>query len=277
MGAQRHSTRIAVDCAEIAQGFLTGKVPSGPSVDEHLKWCPQCRELFQNAAALGRRLAFAAAPSPPSVGTQMAALESAIAAEHGVRAFLRSRSTRVRWALSLSLPAILLLRELGQRRVPWRSLTTPRLLGGLVLLGLLALVARTALSPLPIERRAARLRSALALVAWCLPCVLWLTPDAQSGGDELTGSFALRSFACFAYGSAFAAPSFALLWALDRGERVPFHVWALGAGIVALVANLILLLHCPVTHRAHLVVGHFSIGLGWFIAVSVGEWWRRRV
>ena len=269
----------AVDCAEIRQGFLTGEVPSGRPVDEHLDGCAQCRELFQNSAELGRGLASVVNRTSTSTSTsdRVAAVSSAIAAERGLRAFLRSRPTRVRWLLSLSLPALLLLRELAHQRVPWRSLSVPRLFGALILLGVLVLATRSALRPLPIARRAARLRWALALVAWCVPCLLWFTPDAQASGEELTGNFALHSLTCFAYGSALAAPSCALLWALDRGVRVPFRVWALAAGVVALVANLILLIHCASNQRAHWVAGHFSIGLAWFLAVSAGEWWRRRV
>ena len=265
-----------MDCVEVRQGFLTGEVPSGQSVHEHLEGCAQCRELFQNSAELGRRLASVVNRAPASPSDRVAAVLSAIAAEQGLRAFLRSRSTRVRWLLSLSLPALLLLRELARKRVPWRSLSSPRLLGGLILVGVLVLATRSALRPLPVARRAARLRWALSVVAWCLPCLLWFTPEAQASGDELTGNFALHSLGCFAYGSALAAPSFALLWALDRGVRVPFRVWALAAGVVALLANLILLLHCASGDRAHWVAGHFSIGLAWFLAVSAGEWWRRR-
>jgi hypothetical protein len=265
-----------VDCAEIRQGFLTGEVPSGPSVDEHVNGCPHCRELFEHTALLGRSLANAAGSAPGDLSAQLARAEAVIRDEHGLRAYLRSRSTRTRWLLLLSWPALLLLLELVRQRVPWSALSSSRLFIGVVLLASLALVAQSALRPLPIERRAARLRSTLAVVAWCLPCVLWFAPEAQARGDELSGSFALRSFACFAYGSALAAPAFALLWALDRGVEVPFRVWALAAGVVALVANLILILHCPATNRAHLVAGHFSIGLAWFLAVSLGEWWRRR-
>ena len=266
-----------MDCAEIRQGFLTGEVPTGQPVAEHLAGCVQCRELFENSAELGRRLASVVNRAPVSPSDRLAAASSAIAAERGLRAFLRSRSTRVRWLLSLSLPALLLLRELARKRVPLRSLSAPRLLGGLILLGVLVLATRSALRPLPVARRAARLRWALAFVAWCLPCLLWFAPEARANADELTGNFALRSLACFAYGGALAAPSFALLWALDRGVRVPFRVWALAAGVVALVANLILMLHCPSSDRAHLVAGHFSIGLAWFLAISAGEWRRRRV
>lgn len=220
-------------------------------------------------------MAISASLPPARTGDPLAAVSSAIAAERGLRAFLRSRSTRTRWLLALSLPALLLLRELLGQRVPWRSLTAPRLFVAALLVGLLALVARSALRPLHSER-SARLGSALAWFAWCLPCVLWFAPEARASSDEWTGSFALRSVACFGYGSALAAPSFALLWALDRGAHVPFRVLALGAGVVGLVANLILLLHCPITNRAHLAAGHLSIGLAWFVAVAVGERWLRR-
>jgi hypothetical protein len=266
-----------VDCAEIRKGFMTGEVPSGASVAEHLKVCRHCAELFDNSGELGRRLASIGCEAPRSASLQLAETESLIVRERGVRAFLRSRSTRVRWALSLCLPALLLARELVRKRVAWRELGVPRMIGGLFLLGLFGIVANSALRPLPIERRAARLRSALAVLAWCLPCVLWFAPEAQASADDFSGTFAWRSLACFAYGSVFAAPSFALLWAMDRGVRVPFRVWALAAGGVALVANLILMLHCPITSRAHLVAGHFSIGLAWFAAVSTTEWWLRRV
>lgn len=244
-------------------------------MDEHLKWCPHCRELFRNAAALGRRLAGAAGGTTGAIGAQLSATEALLASERGVRAFLRSRSTRVRWALTLLLPMLLLARELWRGRVPWREVSTPRVLGGLLLAALLGLVARTALRPLPIERRAARLRTALALVAWVLPCLLWLAPETSVNADDFSGEIALRSLTCFAFGSALAAPSFALVWALDRGVRVPYRVWALGAGTVGLVANLILLLHCPSTNGAHLLVGHFSIGLVWLLASSSAFWWAR--
>ena len=217
-------------------------------------------------------MAVVASAAPREASEQLAATESLIAGERGLRAFLRSRSTRIRWALALSLPTLLLMRELLRRRLPWREIGAPRLLAGLLLVGLLLLVARSALRPLPIERGAARLRRALAVVAWCSPCVLWFAPETQASADDVSSGFALRSLTCFAYGSALAAPSFVMLWALDRGMRVPFRVWALAAGAVALVANLVLLVHCPSTNHAHLVAGHFSIGLVWFVAASLGAW-----
>jgi len=267
-----------VDCAELRQGLMTGGIPSGPSVDEHLQGCAHCAELLGNGAKLGRCLADDTLRSAPDVAEQLVVTEALIAEERGVRAFLRSRSTRLRWALSLILPSALLVRELLRKRVSLRDLGVTRMVVGLLLLGLLGLVSHSALRPLPIERRAARLRSTLALIAWCVPCVLWFAPEATLGAEELSGGgFALRSLTCFGYGSALAAPSFALLWVLDRDERISFRVWALAAGMVALLSSLILLLHCPSTQRAHLIAGHFSIGLAWFLAVSSLTWWRSRV
>ena len=265
-----------MDCAEIRQAFMNGGVPSGPAQGEHLKECVHCAELIGNAAELGRRLAGAAPRIHPDVPEQLALTESLIARERGLRAFLRSRSTRARWLLTLTLPVVLLVRELLSKPL-WRELDTSRVFAGLLLLGLLGLIARSALRPPAIQGCAARVRSLFAFVAWCVPCVLWFAPETPGGNaGDITGSgFALRSLTCFGYGSALAAPSFALLWAFDRGERVSFRVWALAAGLVAVLSSLILLLHCPSTQLAHLICGHFSIGLSWFFAVSLATWWRR--
>ena len=260
-----------MDCSEIRQGFRTGGIPSGPLVDAHLKECAHCAELFGDAATLGRRLAGVEARDADSVKSLLASTESLIAREHGLRAFLRSRPTQMRWALSLVLPAALLARELLRQRVPLSELGVLRVIAGLLLLGAFVLIARSALRPPPIERRAARVGSVLSLVAWCLPCVFWLVPEA---GGSTDGDFALRSLTCFSYGSALGAPSFVLLWAFDRGQRISYRVVALGAGLVAVLASLLLLLHCPNTQCAHLVAGHFSIGLVWFAAVSIAASWR---
>ncbi|HYQ28159.1 MAG TPA: hypothetical protein VER04_13105 [Polyangiaceae bacterium] len=256
---------------------MTGGIPSGPCVDRHVRGCVHCRELFGSGARLGRGLAGVAAHVERGVTQQLLATEALLADERGVRAFLRSRSTRMRWILSSSLPVLLLARELVKKRVSLRELGVTRMLVGLLLFALLGVVTHCALRPLPIERRAARLRWVLALLAWCLPCLLWFAPEVPLTADGLSSSgFALRSLTCFGYGSALAAPSFGLLWAFDRSERAPYRVWALAAGLVALTSALILLLHCPSTQRAHLIAGHFSIGLAWFAAVSIAAWWGSR-
>jgi len=266
-----------VDCAEIRQGFVSGAAPAGSSVGEHLEQCAHCTELFGNRAALGRALAASAVLRAEPIAEQLAVTEALIARERGARAYLRSRPTRVRWMLCLGLAALLLALEGARRHVPLRELGGTRLIVGLGLLGALALVTRSALSPVSRRHRAPRARSILALVAWCVPCALWLAPESSGSAAESFSSsgFALRSLGCFGYGSAFSAPSFALLWALDRGPRVSYRVWALAAGLVALLGSLILLLHCPSTNRAHLLAGHFSIGLVWFSAVSLVCWRRR--
>lgn len=264
-----------MDCAEIREGFLSGEVPIGQAVDAHVQGCTLCAELFHDSASLGRRLALAAQHGAQS--PSLVAAEALIENERGLRAFLRGRSTRTRWLLSLALPALLVSRELWLGRVPWQKLGSPRLLFGLFLLAAFPLVACSTLRPLPIARRAARLRRLLALAAWCLPCLLSFAPQTEPSAAELWGGFALRSLVCFAYGSALAAPSFALHWVFDRSIRVPFRVWTSAVGVVALLANAILLLHCPSTNRAHLLAGHLSIGLVWFLAVSLARGWSRLV
>lgn len=254
---------------------MTGGVPSGAAVDEHLMQCSHCSELFGDAARLGRHLG-AVPRTPGDMTLQLVATESLLAREHGLRAFLRSRSTRVRWALCLTLATALIAYELQRKRVVVHELGTSRLLAGLLLLIVLALITRSSLRPWPLERAAARLRTLLALVAWTLPCMLLFAPEARAGAEDFSSSgFALRSLACFGYGSALAAPSFALLYAFDRDERVPHRVLASAAGLVAVLSSLILLVHCPSTQRAHLIAGHFSIGLVWFVAVSIASFWRR--
>jgi hypothetical protein len=265
-----------VDCLDIRQRLVTGDIVSGALEDAHVRGCQQCADLLADRAALGRRLASATPALALDSSAQLDATEALLAKEHGLRAYLRSRSTRARWALTLTLPTLLVARELFRRRIPVREVGVPKLIAALVLLGILGLALHSALRPLPIERRAARLRSALSVVAWCLPFALWLVPEAHASAEELSSGFAGRSLACFAYGSALGAPCLALLWALDRGKCVPFRVWALAAGCVALVANVILVLHCPLTDGAHLLAGHFSIGLVWFAAVSSAEWRSRR-
>lgn len=258
-----------MDCAEIRRGFETGGIPSGTSVDEHRHGCAHCAELFRDGAALGRLLSAAASLPVKDTRSQLLATEGLLEAEQGVLAFLRSRPTRLRWGLSLTLPAVLLVLELALARVEWRAFSTPRLLAGLSLVALLGLVVVGALRPMPLVPRAGWWVRALALFAWCLPCALWLTPEARSSTSELSAGGVQRALGCFVYGSALAAPLYGLLWAFDRGVQLPLRARALGAGSVALLANLILLLHCPNNDNAHCGLGHFSIGLVWLLAVSL--------
>jgi hypothetical protein len=79
---------------------------------------------------------------------------------------------------------------------------------------------------------------------------------AGAGSD-----FAARAFACFAYGGAIAAPWLGLLWALERGARLTQRRAMLAFAAAGLLANAALLFHCPITHVAHRVWGHASIGI----------------
>lgn len=171
---------------------------------------------------------------------------------------------------------LLLVGELARKQVPWRELAA-RSIAALVLLAALAWIGSRALHTPPLERRAARFHWLLALLAWAIPCALfWLLPRSLAAGAESSTRFVARSLSCFWYGSALAAPSFALLWALDRSPRFSYRVGALAAAAVAVIANLILLVHCPNTQRGHLIAGHFTIGLAWLAVASLAAWWRER-
>ena len=262
-----------MDCAEITREFNSGRVPSGAAVAEHLKWCPHCRELFANAAALGRWLASAkpAVAAAPS----LAVVEASIAEERGLRAYLRSRSSRLRIGASVAFAALLVAREAARGRLPEAELTSTRLWLLFAFSALLLVLARLTLLVPVVAGRSFWFRSVLAAVGWSLPCLLVFLPDTQV--HEESGHFALRSLACFGYGSLIAAPWFGLLWAFDRGTRTDWTVLALAAGATSLLANLVLLMHCPSTQRAHLLAGHASIGLAWFLAVLILADRRQRV
>lgn len=176
----------------------------------------------------------------------------------------------------MGLAALLLACELLRQRLPWRELAA-RSLAGLVLVAALAWIGSRALGTPPLERRAARFQWLLVVMAWALPCALIsLMPGSMASAAESPSRFVAQSLACFGYGSVLAAPSFALLWALDRGPRLSYRVAALAAAAVAALANLILLVHCPNTQRAHLTAGHFSIGLAWVSAAVIAAWRRDR-
>jgi len=245
-------------------------------VDDHCRQCAQCAQLIADSARLGRGLAATVPCTQDDLNVQLAAIESRIAGERGLRAFLRSRPTRWRFGACVALAAALLTRELLRTHVPLRELGASRLLAGVSLLSGLALIAHSALRPMPLQGSAARRRSLFAFAAWALPCMLWLAPETHAGAEDFSGGgFALHSLSCFGYGSALAAPSFALLWAFDRSESVPYRVWALAAGSVSLLSALLLLVHCPSTEFFHLITGHFSIGLVWFSVVSSAYYWHR--
>lgn len=90
-----------VRCAEIRAAFRAGDVPSGPATALHARGCPDCAQLFEQDALAGRSLAGLGQDNGADVAVLAVALKQRLSRERGVRAWLRSRPTRTRYALAV--------------------------------------------------------------------------------------------------------------------------------------------------------------------------------
>jgi len=100
-----------MDCPEIRDAFVKGELPNGTAVEAHLRGCRQCSELFLHEAELGRSLAVVAGGGMPFEDDLFAKLEADVAQETGLRAWLRSRPTRLRFVAAVL--SVLLVVGLG--------------------------------------------------------------------------------------------------------------------------------------------------------------------
>lgn len=272
-------TGSAMDCAEIRNTLLGGSVPAGPAVESHVRDCAPCSELLQNQAALGRKLSrnepaeldrrWGGGPTDQrDAGPLWSSIDSAISADSGPRAWLRSRKTWVRVILATAVGAVIVAvgGQSAAEFVPRAQAVTWLVLFSLVGLSCLWVLV----APLGRPRPAAGTREALAWVALSLPLAYALassrTPRATPG--EL--GFAEQAFACFAYGSVLALPFLVVVWTLDRSDRPRLMLLAGMAGVAGLVANSALALHCPNTSPLHLATGHATIGAA---LAGIGALW----
>lgn len=255
-----------MDCADIRRGFVAGHVPAGPEVDAHLKGCPPCRELVENDADLGRRLAHVVAPEV-NAGDLFAQVDRDVGQEVGMRARLRALPTRVRVGALTGVSAALFVCQLALRGRPDFAAYSPGvfwgcavLLGAAGLAGTVALMRGTSAPARPYRRE--RLR-ALALLA--LPALVALLVPFGSPSAAATWS---GPVACFSYGAALAAPILLLYWLLERRDDVPLTVLLSAGGLAGITANLLLHARCPSVHLGHLLLGHASIGV--MLALALG-------
>lgn len=258
-----------MDCAEIRSGFVAGRVPAGPEVDEHLKWCPHCRELFEKGAQLGRRLARAISPEVEP-GNLFALVEREVQQEAGVRAKLRALPSRVRAGGLLAVALLLLALQLGFQRRPDFEQFSPlvfwavvALLVGSVALGAVRLL-RGVSAPLG---TAARERGA-AVALLVLPAAALLVVPLGSGVPEAAESWG-NPAGCFYYGAALVVPFVFLYWLFERRDRVPVSALVSAGALAGIAANLLLHAHCPSAHLGHLLLGHASIGAMWALALAL--------
>jgi hypothetical protein len=252
-----------MDCPEIRDSFVKGEVPAGPALDEHLRGCLQCSELLARDAELGRSLASAAAGAMPFEDELFAKLEAGVTRETGLRAWLRSRPTRLRFGVAVA--SVLLVVGLAaalSRRPDFAEYPTARLvlLLGVYSAGILLAFGKE----LYLSARRGSLGDHVGLLAGALglPFLIAFAPATEASrhaGPE-------GALNCFLYGALLTLPTAALLWAFDRDDRPSMRTVCLSAGALGLSANLVLELHCASGNALHLLLGHASIGVAWLAA-----------
>jgi hypothetical protein len=252
-----------LDCAEIRSGFVAGRVPAGPEVEEHLKWCPHCRELFERGAELGRRLAQAVLPTP-APDDLFALVDREVTREVGLRARLRALPTR--WRAASLMGAVLLLAVLHLAFRPRSDFTgyspvvfwsVAALLGTAAALG----VSRLLRGPNASLTAAAHERW-IALGLLLTPAVVALLVPLGSHSAQWLAAFGNPEY-CFTYGALLALPLVCLYWLFERRDRVPLVALVAAGAVAGIAANLLLFAHCPSAHLGHLLLGHATIGVAW--------------
>jgi hypothetical protein len=252
-----------MDCAEIRDSFARGVVPTGADVEAHKRACGHCSELFASQAELGRRLAGAAVLPMPLADELFAQLEADVARETGLRAWLRSRPTRLRFAIAaLSVLLVVVLGGALRERPDFADYPRARLALLLSVYAAGILLAFGKELYLPARRGSPAFQLGLLLAALGLPFLIAFAP-ATEASRQLGPEGALN---CFVYGALLTVPTAALLWAFDRDDRVSLRSASLSAVALGLSANLVLELHCPSGNALHLLLGHASLGMAWLLA-----------
>ena len=255
-----------MDCPEIRDAFVRGELPSGTAVLEHLRGCRQCTELFLQEAELGRSLAVAAGGGMPFESDLFAKLEADVAQETGLRAWLRSRPTRLRFVAAVL--SVLLVVGLGgalHQRPDFAEYPLARLALLLGVYGAVILIAFGKELYLSARRGSLSDHVGLFVGALALPFLIAFAPATEASrhaGPE-------GALGCFMYGALLTLPTAALLWAFDRDDRPSLRTVCLSAVALGLSANLVLELHCPSGNAQHLLLGHASIGVAWLAAWSL--------
>jgi hypothetical protein len=238
-------------------------------VEEHVRVCPHCAELFRQHGALGQHLG-AGGEVAPDPGL-LAAVEQDLAREHGPRAWLRSRSTPLRFALALLTAALVFtLVYLQAPRPDFATASDERwyALAALLLLGVV-LGADGALRVLGRAQPSSLVGAALTVLS--LPLLVALLPEADGPPPAAVAGagadFARSSLRCLCFGLLISAPLGTLLWFVSREDRLALASLIFVAGAAGVGANLALHAHCAISSPGHLIAGHATVGLAWLLAL----------
>lgn len=208
----------------------------------------------------------------------LADTDAAISQDRGVVGWWRARGTPVRVVgLVAGVAAAAALSWIVTRRADWVAVAPGRFSADAV--ALLAAAGLTAWSvarplwraPMRPVARAVCFAIGLALLAWPViqPEMHVEHPASFAGRGE---DFWKRALGCLAFGTVWALP----LWGLARWtarHRVVVPAAALWAGSGAMLA---LAMHCPITYRTHLWVGHVGPVVLFALAAAAWGWHRSR-
>lgn len=251
-----------VSCSDLHEAVLVGETLDRFRV--HLERCEPCRELAADEGRLGRAL------GPRSAGELAsevgASLRHAIAAERGLAAWLRSRSSPARLALAVApVAAGALIVVAAIPRVDLAVHPPARMALALTALGGVLLTAVwLSLRPLHAPALGRAHAGALLALAFVAPWALAALPEAHAAhpaASAVADAFWRRAGSCLALGIALAGPFAVWLKAVDRGGHAGRLRWLLAIAAAGLAGNLLLQLHCPITQPAHLLAGHAPIAL----------------
>lgn len=212
-------------------------------------------------------------------------LRTRLEKERGWRGRLRSLPTPLRLLAGLLVLALTAL-AIGvfRRRSDFAAYPAPLLVVNLVLLATLTLLSiRVFLWPLHRREPRALATGGWLLLALGLPVLLALLPEAHGLVHEHPESFGgrgadfwPRAAACLVFGMAMSLPLLAVLLLADRRDRRRTGRLALAAGAAGLAGNVVLLLHCPLVARGHLLAGHASVGFAFLLLFGCAAWVRAR-
>jgi hypothetical protein len=249
-------------CEEVRDALLAGTSSTDAALEAHAEHCEPCATLLLEQAALGRALG-RVAPAPSDARETWPRVALALERESGPRAWLRSRSTRARITLALGLLVVVMLLGAVPLRADWPGLplvVVSTWLGAFVATGLFVVaLALPDLGRAGVQRAG---RSVWPWVALALPAAYALTASYTLERLPLDprGALLEQALSCFGYGLLLSSPLLALFWLLDRGAGPQRRVLA-AAAATGLAANGALVLHCPASDEAHLLLGHATIGV----------------
>jgi hypothetical protein len=257
-------------------------VLSGNALSEaerrHATSCEACRAVTLDGGNAARRL-WAAASGEADLQWLRSAIERDVGQKERGVVWLRSRPTsfRLGFGVILCLGIVLLTLAL----TPRPDIEVYPALRMLIVTSTLFLLLGVALSQglRPLQRSATGAQGLLLVLALLVPIVVAALPAAHSAHALSAGGIGKalmpRALACFVFGVAFGLPLLVSMRMLDRLEHttVARSLWA--AAATGLLGNLALSLHCPLTHPAHLLLGHASVGIA--LAAAYGLLARARL